>query len=531
MSAAHRAELRAALMALSGGGDGSGRSSTVSTSNTSRRSNGASVSSPPSSKDNSSVRSATTEASTSSPISSEDGSSISSVTTQSTPACRALTDITRKVDSLAIVATKNVKKDAIVKVHEKAALRLFAKAELLEFILVRADLGLPDLFILRRVAKSWKRTIEGSRSLQLQSYTFNPAKPTRNTPPSRVSLFVDEKLLNTLITKTGYAHFAHHGRPNADYANPQAFWRTLSVFSPPAATAYVRVGYFKNPNNVEKVVRCANYTDAGVTLEDVWKAVVDTMRTAGRRGGRGQPELDRVEVSTDARGTFKWAPGVVHAEGGGGYYSLVANTSTGSAVQQVFAITELLEAIISHLPVRNIIGVHRVCRKSHDVLQHTNSLQQKVFAITTRVSMPTEKIKGLSMPDLYPLTQEEAAAIQMPLSDAEINPLLPAALEHMSCDSTSSAWKRPEASWRKLSLFFPAAHKASFACDAPFCRSSGTIRSEKGVTLGDASNKLEQLLMQNNEDLGFRSYHVAFTVDDAGGFRCGWQVRPQRQKV
>ncbi|KAK4546936.1 hypothetical protein LTR36_001668 [Oleoguttula mirabilis] len=252
-------------------------------------------------------------------------SSARSVSSQRDEVSTQMTDVTTHVESLSIVSQDD--DSATLNSEIEAAPKAFAPPELrdklLQLVLVRADLRLRDLFLLRRVCKVWQRVIEDSRSLQLKSYAFDPRNPTRNTLPSRAALFVDERLLHLLVTKTGYAHYARHGRPDAEWANPDAFWRKLSVFDPAATTASARIGYFQNPHDVEKVVKCANRS--GVTLDDVWNAIVRTMRAAARGPGRGQPELDRVEISTDARGTFKWAPGVVEKTGNGNsYYSLAA---------------------------------------------------------------------------------------------------------------------------------------------------------------------------------------------------------------
>lgn len=150
----------------------------------------------------------------------------------------------------------------------------------------------------------------------MESYSFLPSTASQSTIRSRICLFVDKGLLNTLIMKTGF--FTRHSRADAEWDSPRAFFRNLSVCSPPASTISVRIRYFKNPNDVEKVVRCAIRSSSGVTLGELWDSIVRTMRAAARASGRNRPELDLVEVSTGAGGSFEWTRGM--ACGGAGSY-------------------------------------------------------------------------------------------------------------------------------------------------------------------------------------------------------------------
>lgn len=49
------------------------------------------------------------------------------------------------------------------------------------------------------------------------------------------------------------------------------------------------------------------------------------------------------------------------------------------AATKVLAITEVVEAILMNLPLRNILGVRRVCRNWNDVLGASQALQRKTF--------------------------------------------------------------------------------------------------------------------------------------------------------
>lgn len=187
--------------------------------------------------------------------------------------------------------------------------------ELLEAILSSADRTLHDLFVLRRVSRVWKSTIENSKMLQRESYSF--VQSTKTVHISRMSAFVDKGLLDSLIMKTGF--FTRHSRADAEWDSPQAFFRKLAVCSPPVSTMSVRIRYFKHPDDAEKIVRRTNHSSSGVTLDDLWDAIVRTMKAAARGSERNRLELEAVEVSTGAGSAFAWT-----RVRGVGFYSLPA---------------------------------------------------------------------------------------------------------------------------------------------------------------------------------------------------------------
>lgn len=198
-----------------------------------------------------------------------------------------------------------------------------------------------------------------------------------------------------------------------------------------------------------------------------------------------------------------------------------STAATSSAAQRVFALPELFEAIITHLPVRNVFGVRRVCRQWSDAIQTTPSLQRKIFAITTKHVVARDKLKELSMA----ATLKEILRVQLPLLYAKINPLLAAALKHMSCDPSSSPpWRHPEASWRRLSLVSPAAHTASISCADNLFGMIGTCYGEQGVTLGDAWGQAEEILAWDHSGCGSEPEHATFRVFDGERFTCGWAM-------
>jgi len=55
---------------------------------------------------------------------------------------------------------------------------------------------------------------------------------------------------------------------------------------------------------------------------------------------------------------------------------------TSTALNQVFAVPELLEAIILQLSVRNVFGVRRVCATWNTVITSSNAVGLKTFDLT-----------------------------------------------------------------------------------------------------------------------------------------------------
>lgn len=200
----------------------------------------------------------------------------------------------------------------------------------------------------------------------------------------------------------------------------------------------------------------------------------------------------------------------------------VSLSATSSAAQRLFAIAELLEAIITDLPIRNVFGVRRVCHQWSEAINTTPSLQRKTFALTTKHAVAKYKLEKISIAPNA--TSEETSPIQLPLPNAIINPLLPTALKHMSNDPPSSSWKHPEASWRSLSLFSPAAHMASISCADNLFGMIGTCYGEQGVTLGDAWGQVEEVLAWDHSGCGPEAEHATFTVFDGERFTCGWAM-------
>ncbi|KAL4982248.1 hypothetical protein BDW68DRAFT_182747 [Aspergillus falconensis] len=69
--------------------------------------------------------------------------------------------------------------------------------------------------------------------------------------------------------------------------------------------------------------------------------------------------------------------------------SIATLQSTG--MEQVFLLPELLEAVLSHLPQRDLLLAQRVNRTWHDVISSSRLLQQRLFFQTTRSRMQLQE--------------------------------------------------------------------------------------------------------------------------------------------
>lgn len=115
-----------------------------------------------------------------------------------------------------------------------------------------------------------------------------------------------------------------------------------------------------------------------------------------------------------------------------------ATVAKPAAAAKVFAVTELLEAILLNLPLRNIFGVRRVSRKWDAVIEDSKALQQKTFNRKAwDVNEATDDIT--SKTQLNELVRQVIGMRRKPQT------------------RTTPGWNYPKASWRDLSLFAPPA--------------------------------------------------------------------------
>jgi hypothetical protein len=72
-------------------------------------------------------------------------------------------------------------------------------------------------------------------------------------------------------------------------------------------------------------------------------------------------------------------------------------------MQQVFATAELLENVLIHLPIQNILTSQRVCRQFKDVVQTSPAIRYKLFLRVDGKGAETWKIHGRDDDDVYSL--------------------------------------------------------------------------------------------------------------------------------
>lgn len=140
--------------------------------------------------------------------------------------------------------------------------------------------------------------------------------------------------------------------------------------------------------------------------------------------------------------------------------------ASSTTAARVLAVTELLEAIIVELPMRQIFAVQMVCVQWRNVVRESRAIQTKVF----------------NHVDPSTITQDT-------LATSTINPLgVTAVTEAVSIwnGNGRADWADTVCSWRKTQLFMPACTHVEFAVersDYRYCR--GQLDNVKGTTLGE----------------------------------------------
>lgn len=149
---------------------------------------------------------------------------------------------------------------------------------------------------------------------------------------------------------------------------------------------------------------------------------------------------------------------------------ITRSLSRDAAFQAVFLTTELLEMILSHLPMKALPLDQRVCRKWRDVIQQNKRLQQKLFFqpreadVCWELSLfPRHKLARIT-PDEYNEKQETHYVFM----SGSLNPLLfdyskeYGLLERANdsgCEvftfSSLPPLKDPQASWRRMLVTQP----------------------------------------------------------------------------
>lgn len=108
-------------------------------------------------------------------------------------------------------------------------------------------------------------------------------------------------------------------------------------------------------------------------------------------------------------------------------------TSTSSATDRVFAITELVDGILAELPPLDAITCRRVCHKFDAVVE---ALKPSPYG---RLYVPLDFTFSESR-------EEHQASLAPP----EVNTMIGLAIEKLSGSNPSAAWAEPKASWRRM---------------------------------------------------------------------------------
>ncbi|OCL15321.1 hypothetical protein AOQ84DRAFT_49271 [Glonium stellatum] len=141
---------------------------------------------------------------------------------------------------------------------------------------------------------------------------------------------------------------------------------------------------------------------------------------------------------------------------------------------------ELLESILLHLPLQDLLHSQRVSRQFHAAITSSPSIQQALFLrAKRRKSSPNEW-------EINPLFRK--AFLPWFLYPEPNCPILPNydTLELLDCNSTKQkriAYARPEASWRRMFFMQPPPQKLTVK---KFCHAMGGDRKSVGELLFDA---------------------------------------------
>ena len=103
-------------------------------------------------------------------------------------------------------------------------------------------------------------------------------------------------------------------------------------------------------------------------------------------------------------------------------------------MQKVFGITELLEQILSHLPMRDIFLTQAVSKRCRDLIQTSSVLRAIIW-----------------------LPCSSASAVDPVSSTAKINPFKWGMITH-AINFPEKAWLVKGASWRETQLYSPGCH-------------------------------------------------------------------------
>ncbi|KAM3414257.1 hypothetical protein BST61_g10912 [Cercospora zeina] len=145
----------------------------------------------------------------------------------------------------------------------------------------------------------------------------------------------------------------------------------------------------------------------------------------------------------------------------------VACTEQSDACHNLLNTTELLENILSQLPIKDLLFAQRVCKTWKNCIDHSTTLQRGLFFAPTDLE-PTD-IDGILFQGPSPTGDFAQDSLDDRVVDKcspmRINPLLRTAfgLELLatnyldrSRNPRGSRFTRPEASWKRMNISYPA---------------------------------------------------------------------------